>query len=223
MLAALITTAIFHGRKAARMLLFRSLSLGPLLYVFIALLSPFVLAVIAAYIDHTVNNTPVVLSGLLTVKEFPALNLFSYFAYNFIFFGMGEEMGWRGFALPLLQTRMNALASGILLTIFWAAWHWPAFLYRPGYTGMDMAGILGWLFSLLTGSILLTWLYNASRGSILVCALFHTTVDIAFTADFARHDIVNYMGMLITVWGILTVLIFRPRNLAFGERIRTPF
>ena len=83
---------------------------------------------------------------------------------------------------------------------------------------MEFAGILGWTFSLLTGSVLLTWLYNSSKASILICAVFHSTIDIAFTADLANDDIVNYMGFLITVWGILTIIIFKPKNLATSER-----
>ena len=85
---------------------------------------------------------------------------------------------------------------------------------------MGFAGIMGWVFSLLTGSILLTWLYNSSKASILICAVFHSTIDIAFTADLAGINVVNYMGFLITVWGILTILIFRPKNLATIDRER---
>jgi hypothetical protein len=83
---------------------------------------------------------------------------------------------------------------------------------------MGFAGIMGWVFSLLTGSILLTWLYNSSKASILICAVFHSTIDIAFTADLAGINVINYMGFLITVWGILTILIFKPKNLATNDR-----
>ena len=83
---------------------------------------------------------------------------------------------------------------------------------------MGFAGVMGWVFSLLTGSILLTWLYNSSKANILICAVFHSTIDIAFTADLAGVNVINYMGFLITVWGILTILIFKPKNLATNER-----
>ena len=151
---------------------------------------------------------------MLGCKEFPEFNLLTFFIYNLIFFGFGEEVGWRGFALPRFQAKFNALTSGLILTVFWALWHWPLFFYRPGYVSMDMAGIFGWVFSLLTGSILLSWLHNSSRGSILICAIFHSTIDIAFTADLPDKAVVGYMGFLITVWGILTIVIFKPRNLA---------
>ena len=84
---------------------------------------------------------------------------------------------------------------------------------------MGFGGILGWFFSLLTGSILLTWLYNSSKASILICSVFHSTIDIAFTAGLAGVNVVNYMGFLITVWGILTIIIFKPKNLAANDRM----
>ena len=137
---------------------------------------------------------------------------------DLLFFGFGEEVGWRGFALPCLQNKSSALNASIILTLFWALWHLPLFFYRPGYTTMEWTGILGWIFSLLTGSILLTWLYNSSRASILICAVFHSTIDMAFTADMADKNIVNYMGFLISVWGLFTILIFKPKNLATNDR-----
>ena len=199
----------------------KCLQIRPLSYLAIAFLSPFLLAVIASIINHFIEKSPIHLSGLLSCREFPQFNILTFFMYNLIFFGFGEEVGWRGFALPRFQERYNALTSSVLLTFFWAFWHWPLFFYRPGYTAMDFAGILGWTFSLLTGSILLTWLYNSSRASILICAVFHSTIDIAFTADFADKTIVNYMGFLITVWGILTIIILKPKNLALNEREKT--
>jgi membrane protease YdiL (CAAX protease family) len=218
LIGSFLTTWIFLKKDGLEKLLVKCFQIKPLIYLVIAFLSPFLLAFFAVILGYLVDKRPIHLSGLLTTKEFPQLNLLTFFIYNVVFFGFGEEVGWRGFALPRLQNKLNALTASIILTVFWALWHLPAFLYRPGYTSMDMPGAFGWVFSLLTGSILLTWLYNSSKGSILICAVFHSTVDIAFTADIADKSIVNYMGFLITVWGILTILIFKPKNLARQER-----
>lgn len=217
-IASFLTMWFFGKKEEVGQLLKRCLQVKPLFYLFIVLLSPFILALLAAVISYFIDKTPVDLSALLSSREFPGFSLWTFFLYNLLFFGFGEEVGWRGFALPRLQERFNALNSSIILTLFWAFWHWPLFLYRPGYTAMNSAGIFGWVMSLLTGSVLLTWLFNSSRGSILICAIFHSTIDIAFTADFADKDTVNYMGFLITVWGILTVVFFKPKNLASQER-----
>jgi hypothetical protein len=52
----------------------------------------------------------------------------------------------------------------------------------------------------------------------LICAVFHSTIDIAFTADIADKNIIIYMGFLITVWGIMTLIIFNSKKLATNER-----
>ena len=79
---------------------------------------------------------------------------------------------------------------------------------------MHAPEIAGWFFSLLTGSILLTWLYNQSRGSLLVVAVFHATIDVAFTAHTASPLVVNITGALVTVWGVLVVILAGPRALS---------
>jgi len=217
-IASFLTTWIFLKKDGVKNLLAKCFQIKPLAYLTIALFGPFVLTFIAIAISCFINQTPANLSSLFTTNEFPQFNLLTFFIYNLLLFGFGEEAGWRGFALPRLQNKMNALTASIVLTLFWALWHLPLFFYRPGYTTMNAAGIFGWVFSLLTGSILLTWLYNSSRASILICAIFHSTIDIAFTADIASKNIINYMGFLITAWGILTIIIFKPKNLARNER-----
>ncbi len=217
LIASFLTTWIYNKQEGIKHLLAKCFRLKPLIYLLVALLSPFLLALVAMVINYAVYNIPIDFSTILTSREFPEFNLGTFFMYNLVFFGFGEEAGWRGFALPRLQEKYSGLASAIILTVFWALWHWPLFFYRPGYTSMDAGGIFGWVLSLLTGSVLLSWLYNSSRGSILICAVFHSTIDIVFTADFANKNIINYMGALITIWGILTIIIFKPRNLSANK------
>ncbi len=218
LLASFLTTGIFFKKEGLKILLRKCFKVKPFIYLIIALFSPFLLAIIASVISYFVNKTPISLTELFTTKEFPGLNLLIFFTYNLAFFGFGEEVGWRGFALPRLQQNSSSLKASVTLTVFWALWHIPLFFYRPGYTSMGVVGISGWLFSLLTGSLLLTWLYNSSKGSILICAVFHSTIDIAFTADFANTSTVNYMGFLITVWGVLTIAVFKHKRLSNVER-----
>jgi len=211
MLAAILTTIIYEKRKLF-LLLKRALQIQPISYFTIALFGPFVLYFLACTIAYFVNYTPFKIQEIFISKEFPQFSFIVFFFYNLLFFGFGEEMGWRGYALPHLQAKMQPIYATLLLTAFWALWHLPLFLYRPGYATMDVAGVIGWVFSLLTGSILLTWLFNGSKGSILICATFHSTIDVTFTADSTNKNIVNYMGFLITIWGVATIFIIKNKQ-----------
>lgn len=220
--AAFIMTWREQGKEGAhnlarRLFLWR----GNGLWLAIALFSPFavlLLAVLLADVTGMAQTSEIDFSTFGKSAEFPAFGAVTFFLYNIFSFGYGEETGWRGYALPRLQARFNAFWSSTLLTLGWALWHIPLFLYRPGYTGMDIGGIIGWVLSLFTGAILLTWLYNSSRGSILVVAIFHATIDIAFTSTIAGKEVVMLTGMLVTLWGIAVLLLAGPRHLARLER-----
>ncbi len=79
----------------------------------------------------------------------------------------GEEIGWRGFALPRLQSRFPALTASLVLGGLWALFHLPLFFSRGGGAGGDMSStpIAAFLLIVLAGSVLVTCVYNHTRGS----------------------------------------------------------
>jgi membrane protease YdiL (CAAX protease family) len=161
------------------------------------------------------------LAGFGRSREFPQFSALGFPAYNILSFGHGEEVGWRGFALPRLQTRHSAFFATLLLTLGWALWHLPLFLYRPGYVTMGAADVVGWFLSFLTGAVLLTWLYNESKGSLLVVALFHAAVDIVFTSDISSQPVITTAGVLMTCWGFIVLVVTGPNYLSrHGKMIR---
>lgn len=214
--AAFLVSALESGSAGPADLLRRmGLWRGRIQWVAIALLAPLVLLAIAFAVDSALRGGVGMLpEGFASSREFPRFSALGFLAYNILSFGYGEEVGWRGFALPRLQTRHSALVASLMLTVGWALWHVPLFIYRPGYTSMGAGGIAGWFFSLLTGSILLTWLYNSSRGSLLVVAIFHATVDVAFTSGLSSPFVVNTAGGVITFWGILVIAVAGPAYLS---------
>ena len=96
-----------------------------------------------------------------------------------IFAGIGEEFGWRGFALPRLQNRYNALVTSIIVGAFWSLWHIPLYFLDGSlqYSFRMDAGlipaILGYTVFLIAWSIQYTWLFNNTKGSVLLAAVFH--------------------------------------------------
>ena len=104
--------------------------------------------------------------------EFAGLFL-TVFLYQFLFFNAtGEEVGWRGFALPRLQAKTSPLIACLVIGLLWAPWHAPLW-YAQG------APIFTWDFwitrflVIVPSSVISGWLYNRSRGSILVVGIAH--------------------------------------------------
>ena len=91
-----------------------------------------------------------------------------------IFVGsLGAEMGWRGYALPSLQSRFSPLSATLILALFWFLWHLPMFAVIPTYRSFAPIGYVGMALGLTCGAVVLTWLYNRSGGSILLVAIWH--------------------------------------------------
>ena len=213
--AAFIAAAMESGSAGPSDLLRRiGLWRGRLVWVAVAVLAPYALLAISVACVSIWGGETVTLAGFGRSKEFPQFSALVFLGYNLITFGFGEEVGWRGFALPRLQTGHSALMASLLLTMGWAIWHLPLFCYRPGYMKMDAIGVAGWFFSLFTGAVLLTWLYNESRGSILAVALFHAAIDVVFTSDNSTPTVINAAGTLVTLGGIVVVVVTGPRYLS---------
>ena len=203
--------------------LFRRMGLwrGRLVWVSVALLAPYAFLALAVVGASLVGGESLSLAGFGSSREFPQFSALGFLAYNILLFGYGEEVGWRGFVLPRLQTRHSAFVATFLLTLGWALWHLPLFFYRPGYVSMGTVDIVGWFLSFMTGAVLLTWLYNESWGSLLVVALFHAAVDIVFTSDVSSQFVTNAAGVLITFWGIIVLVGAGPGYLSRkGKMIR---
>jgi membrane protease YdiL (CAAX protease family) len=131
-------------------------------------------------------------------------------------YGIGEEAGWRGFALPRLQARMNALSSIFVLTIFHALWHIPFFFYRLQF---GFGATIGFFIGMLAGGIIMTHLVNESGGKTLLPILFHTTWNIVSMVSLATFPEVTYaITTLQMIAAVTIVIVFRPKNLATRAR-----
>lgn len=93
-----------------------------------------------------------------------------------------EEVGWRGFALPILQERLRPLQAAVVLGIIWGGWHLPQFFVSAWETPHNNAGdVLGFFALTVTGSIVISWITNLARGSVLLAILAHNSINWALT------------------------------------------
>lgn len=65
--------------------------------------------------------------------NYPWLAPLPLFLFYLVTFAVGEEIGWRGYALPRLEQRLSPLGATVVLSLGWALWHWPLFVYWPGF------------------------------------------------------------------------------------------
>ncbi len=94
------------------------------------------------------------------------------FLFILLFVGLGEEPGWRGFALPQLQTKYSPLMASLILASVWAVWHLPLFGNE-----FPLPIVPAFVLSLLGGTFMLTWVFNGTKGSVLLPMLFHATLN----------------------------------------------
>ncbi len=115
---------------------------------------------------------------------------------------LGEELGWRGFALPKLQTRCSALLASITLGLFWGLWHIPIWIAQ-NHAGTSTLSVLWMVLSTVPTAILFTWVYNNTHGSLLPVWLLHASIASTgyFTPALASHThaIVSWIAAAVIV------------------------
>jgi uncharacterized protein len=116
--------------------------------------------------------TPILSTSVLTVLAMFAFSIFPGSA-------LGEELGWRGFALPHLQDGHSALSATLILGPLWGVWHLP--LWLTGSTSNPLTLFPIFVISVVAMSVLLTWVYNGTEGSLLLVVLLHATANLPIT------------------------------------------
>ena len=87
----------------------------------------------------------------------------------------GEEVGWRGFALPRLASHFGLAPASIVLGVVWACWHLPIF-FMPG-SGTQGHSFPLYLLSVSAISVAMAWLYWRTNESLLMAMLMHAAVN----------------------------------------------
>jgi membrane protease YdiL (CAAX protease family) len=129
-----------------------------------------------------------------------------------LFYGLGEEAGWRGFLLPRLMQRGSALVATLAVAVVWAAWHAPFFAYRFDFSGPST--VVGFFVAMAAGALWLTFLYLSTGGSVLAVAAWHAVWNVANLIAAEMSDLVLGVlngAMIVLGFGVLLVV---------GKRLR---
>lgn len=203
-LAALLVSLLPFSPVRPRMLA-RRLSPGsvPMTALMAAIFLPLAIGVVGLLGQWLATGERPPLEQALQSHEYPYLSPAAWVAASVVFYGFGEEIGWRGLAVPLLNRRFGALTSSLLMTLPWALWHLPLLVSTATYTALGFAGLAGWVVSLATGSLLLTLFLSLSRGSLIPVAIFHAAIDLAMVNPAVTPLGINIMGAIITITGLI--------------------
>jgi hypothetical protein len=221
-ITALFLTWRYAGGTELRRLLGRALiwRVSPIWYV-IAIAGPALIMLLATGIH--------VLLGGTAPDYVPFGARWLIVAVNFVLVlliggPLGEEFGWRGFALPALQERFHAPWDSLILGIIWTVWHLPLFFI------LDSAqhGTPFWLYAMLTIplTLLITWVYHGSSDSLLLVMLFHAAVNTwsgpLMISPEAAGSTRPFTLVVILTWGLAMLAIgFKVLHTQKGPRKQT--
>jgi membrane protease YdiL (CAAX protease family) len=162
---AALATAVLSGRGELSDLRLRvTMWRVPARWYAVALLLPLLVTALRTAIET--------FSGVVGPVELQPIAFLSMVVFVLV---AGEEIGWRGFALPRLQARYGPWRASAIIGFLWAVWHFPLFLMpgMPQY-GTPFFSYVPYLIALST---IMTVLAMQTRGSVIIATLFHGSVN----------------------------------------------
>lgn len=115
---------------------------------------------------------------------------------------LGEEIGWRGFALPKLLETYSALAASLILGSVWAVWHLPLILVGD-FTSYGA-------FMPVIAAIAFTWVSQNAKGSVLLAILMHASYQnsVRYLGKvFTDADHVQQQWIGVAIWVLMVAAI----------------
>jgi len=132
----------------------------------------------------------------------------------FLLAGLGEELGWSGYAIDPLQARWGALGGGLLLGLVWAAFH----VVPLAQAERAPAWVGWWALGTVAQRVLYTWLYNNTGRSVFAVALFHASGNLAQIGPFLDFGPGGYPLEAQRIAGLILAGVAAVVTIAWGPR-----
>lgn len=175
MLGALVVTRMTEGGPGVRRLLKRIVQWRVGIPWYLAAIFTMLLIWLAAY-SLLYSGTPLralISNPMLLVSPF-LINIL----IGILIPSLGEEVGWRGYALPKLQGQYGPVVGSLILGALHGLWHLPV-LFTPMLGEFTAAGMVAFILTAVPATFFYTWIANNARGSIWIAILLHASSNAA--------------------------------------------
>ena len=122
---------------------------------------------------------------------------------------IGEEPGWRGFALPRLQKLYGPVLGTLILGTLHGIWHLPALL-TPMFDPFTISGFIEFVLTAIAASFLYTWVFNKTGGNVWIAIVLHASGNAAvkLVSELIPQDVVLYGWLKVLNSGWINLIAF---------------
>ncbi len=207
-IAGVLITGMVDGRAGLRQLFSRVVRwrVGFKWYV-IAWCVPLVITLLALSIYA--------LRGNALPAAAPETMLVPLLLFNAILGPLGEELGWRGTALPLMQERWNMITASLVLGVVWGLYHVPTFIL-PGLPQNNVPP-LAFMLGALALNLFMVWMFNHTRGSLIMPFLAHWAFNFTGSA-MGVYSIPALFWMITGLWWVVAAAIMLLDSTQLAQR-----
>jgi len=175
--------------------------INPMVFL-ISLILQALLVVLAVFVYYKISRKP-----LNTMTFIGAASILPVLIMDLTSGALGEELGWRGYALNVLQKKYVPLAAGSIVGVLWGFWHLPLMILS-GYSGLELAYyMIAFMVTVISLSIIITFFYNKSKN-ILIAMWMHFWLN--FLLKIVIIDLlplIKYLSIGYLILAILVVLL----------------
>lgn len=213
-IAGLLMTAITGGKAGFRKLLERLLKwrIKFKWYAVALLAAPLIVTPLLFMFSL---YSPVFLPGIVTSDD-KVTAIMTGIVTGVLFGGLMEELGWTGFAVPVLLKRFSTVKTALIVGILHGIWHFPVKILISGPLGLApflAVDLITAVVNLTAWRILMVWIYNRTGGSLLVTMLMHasltgSTLFILAPAATGESLVVYNLAAAAAAWIVVAAIAF---------------
>ena len=206
-IAALIIVAVTGGWFAVLKLLkrFIPIRINAFWYLLVLALFP-----VTGFIINLLTG------DLVRLMEMPLKEIIDLSLAILISGPLGEELGWRGYALSQMLEKYSAVVAGVILGLIWGLWHLPSFFM----SGLPQKGLQIPVFILaaVAVSVFVTWIFVNTRKNIFMIFLLHYAVNFTYTLIGSNP---MYITMVQVILALLVIGFFgKDLKINWGKNYR---